>query len=51
MGFIFYFSGLASDMTLIIVGSISATVIEAIPLPINDNFMMPLFSGVVMSAV
>jgi len=51
MGFIFYFSGLVGDMTLIIVGSISATVIEAIPLPINDNFMMPLFSGVVMSVV
>ena len=51
MGFIFYFSGLVSDMTLIIVGSISATVIEAVPLPVNDNFMMPLFSGFVMSVV
>ena len=51
VGFIFYFSGLVSDMTLIIAGSISATVIEAIPLPVNDNFMMPLFSGFVMSVV
>lgn len=51
IGFIFYFSGLVSDMTLIIVGSISATVIEAVPLPVNDNFMMPLFSGFVMSIV
>jgi len=51
IGFIFYFSGLVGDMTIIIVGSISATVIEAIPLPVNDNFMMPLFSGFVMSIV
>ncbi|MBM4447782.1 MAG: hypothetical protein FJ015_00905 [Chloroflexi bacterium] len=51
MGFIFYFFGLVSDMTVIIVGSISATVIEAVPLPVNDNFMMPLFSGFVMSIV
>jgi dolichol kinase len=51
VGFIFYFSGLVSDMTVVIIGSVSATVIEAIPLPVNDNFMMPLFSGFVMSVV
>jgi dolichol kinase len=51
VGFIFYFAGLVNDMTLIVVGSVSATVIEAIPLPVNDNFMMPLFSGFVMSVV
>jgi dolichol kinase len=51
IGFIFYFSGLVGDMVIIIVGSVSAAVIEAIPLPVNDNFMMPLFSGFVMSVV
>ncbi len=51
MGFIFYFSGLSSNMTVIIVGSVSATVIEATPLPVNDNLMMPLFSGLMMSLV
>jgi len=51
IGFIFYFSGLSSNMTMVIVGSVSATAIEAIPLPINDNFMMPLFSGLMMSLV
>jgi len=49
--FIFYFSGLSNNMTMIIVGSVSATVIEAIPLPVNDNFVMPLFSGLMMSLV
>ncbi len=51
VGFIFYFTGLVSDMTMIIVGSVSATLVEAIPLPINDNFMMPLFSGLMMSVI
>ena len=51
IGFVFYFSGLSSNMTMAIVGFVSATVIEATPLPVNDNFMMPLFSGLMMSLV
>ncbi len=51
IGFIFYFSGFSSDITMIIVGSVSATVIEATPLPVNDNFMILLFSGLMMLLV
>jgi len=51
IGLVFYFSGLSSNITMIIVGSVSATAIEATPLPVNDNFMMPLFSGLMMSLV
>ena len=31
-----------------IAGAIAATVVEALPLPIDDNFSVPLFSGLVM---
>jgi len=51
IGFIFYFAGIVSNIAVIVVGSVSATVIEAVPLPLNDNFMMPLFSALMMTAV
>ncbi len=31
-----------------VVGACVATIIEALPLPIDDNFIVPLFSGLVM---
>lgn len=31
-----------------VVGALVATVVEALPLPIDDNFTVPLFSGLVM---
>ena len=51
IGFVFYFSGFSNNITMAIVGSVGATVIEATPWPVNDNFMMPLFSGLMMSLV
>jgi glycerol-3-phosphate acyltransferase PlsY len=51
IGFIFYFSGIGAGITIIIVGAASATAVEATPLPVNDNLVMPLFSGLMMSLV
>jgi dolichol kinase len=31
-----------------VIGALVATVVEALPLPIDDNFTVPLFSGLVM---
>jgi dolichol kinase len=51
IGFIFYYSGLSIPLLAILVGSAGATIAEAIPLPINDNLTVPLFAGLVMTAV
>jgi glycerol-3-phosphate acyltransferase PlsY len=32
-------------------GAIAATICEALPLAINDNVSVPLFSGIVMNVV
>lgn len=34
-----------------VVGALVATVVEALPLPIDDNFTVPLFSGLVMEVL
>lgn len=36
------------EWSIILVGSIVATIIELLPIPIDDNFSIPLVSGVVM---
>jgi len=51
IGFVFYYSGLNIPLLAILVGSVGATIAEAIPLPINDNLTVPLFAGLVMTAV
>ena len=48
IGFIFYYAGLDIRLLTIIVGSLGAAIVEAVPLPINDNLTMPLFAAVVM---
>ena len=52
-GFLFcVFSGLAINNTLplqiIVFGAISGMLIELIPLKVNDNFSIPVFSGFIM---
>jgi dolichol kinase len=47
-GFIGYFAGLDISWPAVLVGALGATVAEAVPLPINDNLMLPLFAGMVM---
>ena len=51
IGFVFYYAGLNIPLLVILVGSVGATIVEAIPLPINDNLTMPLFVGVVMTVM
>jgi glycerol-3-phosphate acyltransferase PlsY len=48
-GFNFYYAGLNFTLPTIILGSVCATLAEALPLPIDDNLTMPLFAGVVMT--
>lgn len=50
-GLIFYYVALDIPLLTILAGSVSATFIEAMPLPINDNLTMPLFAGVVMTVM
>jgi dolichol kinase len=49
VGVVFYYLGLRVPLLSILAGAIGATIVEAIPLPINDNLTMPLFVGVVMT--
>jgi len=49
VGLVFYYAGLDIPLLTILVGSVSAAIVEAIPLPINDNLAMPLFAGVMMT--
>ncbi len=48
VGLIGYYAGLDVSLLAILVGSLGATIAEAIPLPINDNLILPLFAGLVM---
>lgn len=48
VGLAFYYLGFNIRLPTVLVGSISATTIEAIPLPINDNLTVPLVAAVVM---
>ncbi len=34
-----------------LVGSVGATIVESMPLPIKDNLTMPLFAGLVMTVM
>ena len=51
VGFIGYFAGLDISWLVILVGSLAATIAEAVPLPLNDNLTLPLFAGLVMVAI
>jgi len=51
IGFISYYAGLNIPLLTVLAGGIGATIVEAMPLPINDNLTMPLFAGVVMTVM
>jgi dolichol kinase len=51
VGFIFYFAGLDIGWPAVLVGALGATIAEAVPLPINDNLILPLFAGMVMLVI
>lgn len=50
-GFIGYFAGLDISWLAVLLGSLGATIAEAVPLPINDNLILPLFAGLVMVVI
>ena len=39
------------DQVVVIAGALAATLAEAVPLPVDDNFRIPLLSGLVMQVV
>jgi len=51
IGFVLYYAGLNIRLLTTLVGSVGATFVEAIPLPLNDNLTMPLFAGLVMTVM
>jgi glycerol-3-phosphate acyltransferase PlsY len=47
-GFLLKSLGLDVSSTMVIAGSMAAAFIQALPIPINDNLSIPLFSALVM---
>jgi len=50
-GLAFHYAAVDVPLLTILVGSVSATLIDAISLPVNDNLTIPLFAGVVMTVM
>ena len=48
-GLVFYYAGLNLPWLTILVGAVSATIVQALPLPINDNLTIPLLTGAAMT--
>ncbi len=44
-----YFLPDTLPLTTLIVGAVAATVIEALSLPLDDNFVVPILSGLIMT--
>ena len=51
IGFILYYADLDIHPLAILLGSAGATIVDAVPLLIDDNLTMPLFAGLVIWAV
>ena len=51
VGLVFYYAGLGVPLLTILLGALCATVVEAMPLPVNDNLTIPLLSGAVMTVM
>ncbi len=48
-GLVCYYAGLKVPLPNSLAGALSATVVEAVSLPVNDNLTMPLLAGAVMT--
>lgn len=48
-GLIFYFFTHFMTLPMILFGALIATVFEALPIPLDDNFYVPIMTGLVMS--
>jgi glycerol-3-phosphate acyltransferase PlsY len=51
IGLVLCHTGLDIPLLAVLAGSIGASIMEALPLPINDNLTMPLFAGLVMTVM
>lgn len=49
VGFVFRQVGLDVSWSTILLGALSATLAQAVTLPINDNLTIPLFAGLLMT--
>lgn len=49
IGAAFYYGGIGVPWLTILAGAIGTAIVEALPLPIDDNLTMPLFAGLVMT--
>ena len=50
-GLVFYYAGFNVHWATVLVGAIVATVVEVVPLPVNDNLTMPLIAGLAMTLI
>ena len=51
IGFFFSVSDLPVHWIIVLTGAITATVVEVLPLPVNDNLSMPLLAGLAMTVL
>jgi len=51
VGLVFQYVVLDISMMVLIVGALCAAIIELLPLPINDNLVIPLLSAAIMTAL
>jgi len=51
VGLVSYYAGSSIRPLTIAAGVVSATVVEAIPLPVDDNLAMPLSAGLMMTVM
>jgi len=51
IGLIFYYIGFGVPLLTILAGAVSAAIIEAIGLPINDNLTIPIIAGLIMTLI
>lgn len=51
IGILMNFGVLNLSRTVIVLGALAATITELLPLPLDDNFTIALFSGIIMSIV
>ncbi|MFC1929636.1 diacylglycerol/polyprenol kinase family protein [Chloroflexota bacterium] len=51
IGLVFYYAGFGVHWVTVLVGAIVATIVEAMPIPINDNLTIPLIAGLAMTLI
>lgn len=51
LGFIWHYLNTDPPLLVIIAGAFGAAVAESLPLPIDDNLIIPLFAGTIMSVL